>query len=283
MSPAQRHRERLAAIAAGHDPAIATPTDLGGQTAPAVPHLTPARAHQLAQAMAANAADPEVQGRPIDPAAAQILLRLRHDLRRLKAIQSIERKGDAKREMLPEYRAWCDEMLSLGRATPPGKQLGSSGADDVLPTIMIWSIDTGDWARAIELAEHVIRFDIPLPTRYQRQAAPLIAEEFAEAALKVQARGEAFPVDVLEEVELLTAEADMHDEIRAKLMKAIGTEYARKAEAALDTPAFAEAAGRALMPLKRAQDLHGRVGVKVTIQRLEKAQAKAAQADPAQV
>lgn len=283
MSPAQRHRERLAAIAAGHDPATATPKDLGGQTAPAVPQLTPARAHQLAQAMAANAAEPEVQGRPIDPAAAQILLRLRHDLRRLKAIQSFERRDDAKREMLPEYRAWCDEMLSLGRATPPGKMLGSSGADDVLPIIMIWSIDTGDWARAIELAEHVLRFDIPLPTRYKRQAAPLIAEEFAEAAFKVQSRGEAFPVDVLEEVELLTAEADMHDEIRAKLMKAIGTEYARKAEAALDTPAFAEAAGRALMPLKRAQDLHGRVGVKVTIQRLEKAQAKAAPADPAQV
>ena len=282
MSPAQRHRERLAATAAGHDPAPASPTDLGGQTAPAVPELTPARAHQLAQAMAANAATPEMEGRPIDPAAAQILLRLRHDLRRLKAIQSIERKGDAKREMLPEYRAWCDHQLECGRATI-GHSLGSTGADDVLPTIMIWSIDTGDWARAIELAEHVIRFDIPLPTRYQRQAAPLIAEEFAEAALKVQARGEAFPVDVLEEVELLTAEADMHDEIRAKLMKAIGTEYARKAEAALDTPAFAEAAGRALMPLKRAQDLHGRVGVKVTIQRLEKAQAKAASADPAQV
>ncbi|MGO1303321.1 MAG: phage terminase small subunit [Sphingomonas parapaucimobilis] len=282
MSPAQRHRERLAATAAGHDPAPATPKDLGGQTAPAVPDLTPARAHQLAQAMAANAATPEMEGRPIDPAAAQILLRLRHDLRRLKAIQSIERKGDAKREMLPEYRAWCDHQLECGRMTN-GHNLGSTGANDVLPTIMIWSIDTGDWARAIELAEHVIRFDIPLPTRYQRQAAPLIAEEFAEAALKIQARGEAFPVDVLEEVELLTDDADMHDEIRAKLMKAIGTEYARKAEAALDTPAFAEAAGRALAPLKRAQDLHGRVGVKVTIQRLEKAQAKAAPADPAQV
>lgn len=274
MSPAQRHRERLAALAAGHDPAPATPKDLGGQTAPAVPDLSPAQAHQLAQAMVTNAAAPEVDGRPVDPVAAQILLRLRHDLRRLKAIQSIERKVDAKREMISEYRAWCDQMLSLGRATN-GNQLGSSGADDVLPTIMIWSIDTGDWGRAIELAEHVLRFDIPLPSRYQRQAASLIAEEFAEAALKVQARGEAFPVDVLEEVDLLTMHDDMHDEIRAKLMKAIGTEYARAAEAAGEDPEFAEIADRALLPLKRAQDLHGRVGVKTTIQRLEKLRAKA--------
>lgn len=244
-----------------------------------MPAMTPALEHRLTTALAANAGqcDADVQlAIGVDPAVAQIMLRLTHDLRRLKEIASIEAKIEAKRTMLPEYRDWCDLRLAAGAATE-GNVLPSTGADDVLPTAMIWSIDTGDWARALELAEHVLRFNEPLPTRYQRGAAALIVEEIASAAIKAQSRDEAFPLDVLEQVEALTAHADMHDEIRAKLMKAIGVELARAAgELEHGTPEHLAAVSKALVPLRRAQDLHDRVGTKGTIKQLQKVLANAA-------
>ena len=212
-----------------------------------------------------------------DPVAAQIQLRLTHDLRRLKEIKSIQAKILAKRDMLPAYHAWCDGLLTAAHAT------GAGIAEEVLPTIMVWCIDIGDWTRALELAAHVLRHDVPLPGRYQRDAASLIAEEIATAALKLQAAGDAFPIDVLEQVELLVADADMHDEIRAKLMKAIGTEHARGADAATG-PAILQKLHAGLSALRKAQELHDRSGCRMAIQRLEKAvaasAASAATSDP---
>lgn len=200
-----------------------------------------------------------------DRAAAQIQMRLAHDLRRLKEIASIERKIDAKREMIPEYVPWVSGLLNVARET------GQAVADDILPTIMVWLIDTGDWSSAIELAAHVLQYDVPLPARYVRSAPALIAEEIALAALKAQTAGDPFPIDVLERVEALTSAADMHDEIRAKLQKAIGLELARRAEYDPADPNFIANATRALVPLRRAQQLQERIGVKEKIKRLEKA------------
>ncbi len=284
MSPARLHRERLAAAAAKPGlPNTIVASDGGGQ--PALPAMTPALEHRLSTAIAANAghSDAEVQlALGVDPAVAQIMLRLTHDLRRLKEISSIEGKVEAKRGMLPDYRDWCDLRLAAGAAID-GDDLPSSGADDVLPTMMIWSIDTADWQRALELARHVLRFSVPLPARYQRGAAPLIAEEVATMALKAQARGDVFPLDVLEAVETLVDGIDMHDEIRAKLMKAIGFELARAADdIESGTPEHLDAVRAALKPLQRAQDLHDRVGAKGRIKQMQKALAAAALAKDAQ-
>ena len=212
---------------------------------------------------------PRVATDPVERAGAEMRLRLTHDLRRLKQIKSREAKIAAKREMLPEYRAWCDGLLEAGAMTV-GNSL-SGQPDDVLPVIMIWSIDTGDWPRALELAAHVLRFDMPLPARYMRDAATLIVEQVADEAIALQANGKVFPLAVLEQVEDLTTHADIFDEVRAKLMKAIGTELARDADTTqADAPAIIAMAERALVPLRRAQELHDRAGVKDRIKRLER-------------
>lgn len=243
MSLAQEHRDRILAMQAASAPAS------GSGLTPSTP--TPAA--------------------PVNSAAAQIKLRFVHDLRRLKAIKSTALKIAAKREMLPEYRSWCDGWLEAGRCTN-GNDLGASGADDVLPTIMVWCIDTGDWPRALELAAHVLRFRVAMPERYQRDAATLVVEEIAEAAIRDQAASRPFPIDVLEQVELLTAGIDMHDEVRAKLEKALGVELARAAGEIDTGPAdFIAAATRALEPLRRAQELHTRAGTKTKVAQLEKA------------
>lgn len=210
-------------------------------------------------------------------ASAQISMRLTHDLRRLKEIKSVAAKVAAKREMLPEYRAWCDGLLEAGRMTV-GRRLDNAGGGDVMATIMVWSIDIGDWRRALELAAHILRFDVAMPNRYQRDAASLIVEEIAEAALRLQAKDQAFDLEVLERVEVLTNGIDMHDVIRAKLLKAIGIEIDRSARAAAgagDNGTALSLLCRSLPILLEAQTLHDRVGVKTTIRSVEKAIAAA--------
>ncbi|HEY0626677.1 MAG TPA: phage terminase small subunit [Allosphingosinicella sp.] len=202
-----------------------------------------------------------------------------HDLRRLKEIQSIERKIAAKHEMLPGYEAWIAGLLEAER------EKGDVDKGEILPTIMIWCIDTGDFERALELARYVLRNEVPLPARYDRQAPCLIAEEISEAALKLLNEGQAFSIDVLEQLDELTADEDMPDEVKAKLMKAIGFEYLRQADAAdsggegEDRLNFLRAA--ALAPLRRAQQLHDRCGAKTAIKRLEKLLKAAAATPPA--
>lgn len=274
MSPARQHRERFANAAKPDHahPIVAAPQGEGGQEpVTAIVAASPARLHALQHAALAAVEDPTA----IDPMAgdgpdAQILLRLVHDMRRLKAIQSIEKKIEAKREMLPAYRDWV--MARLHAAAEAGKAV----ADEVIPTIMVWLIDVGEYRGALELAEYMLHHDLPMPARYQRTAAALVAEEIATAAAKVQAAGERFDLNVLVDAKILTADADMHDQIRAKLFKAIGMETALDAEAG-NTDAF----GTALDALRRAQQLDDRVGVKGRIKQIEKA-IEAASAETAQ-
>ncbi|WP_241212026.1 phage terminase small subunit [Sphingomonas sp. ABOLF] len=209
--------------------------------------------------------------------ARQIGLRLTTDLRQLKLTKSVAAKIAAKREMLPEYAAWVEGLLA-GSA-----EAGAGVSGEVLPTVMIWRIDVGDYAGALPLAEHVLRHRVALPTRYERDAPTLIVEEIAEAAIKAQAADEPFDLAVLEQVEALVDGIDMHDQVRAKLMKAIGCELDRTARdtanAGTDALALQQ---RALAALEEAQKLNDRVGVKTTIRTIKKALAAAApQPDPA--
>jgi hypothetical protein len=171
-----RRQEKILAMKAS------APASGGGHTRPAA--AIPQAAAEQAPIPAGNT--------PAARAASTVAMRLRHDIQRLKQIKSIDRKIAAKREMLPEYQAWCDGLLDAGRRAET-RELPPTGADDVLPTIMVWHLDVGDWTRALMLAAFVLRFSIPMPKRYERDAATLVLELIADAALKVQARGDASP------------------------------------------------------------------------------------------
>jgi hypothetical protein len=252
MSLARRHQARILAAQA------ATLPHGGGTATAALPAVAP----------------PSL-GRAASTAAAQIAMRLTHDLRRLKQIQSITLKIAAKREMLPDYAAWVEGLLS-GAA-----KAGAGASGDVLPTIMVWKIDVGDFAGAMPLIEHVLRHDVPMPQRYERTAATLITEEVAEAAIKAQAAGEPFDLAVLEQIEALVDGIDMHDQVRAKLMKAIGSELDRTARHPANADAYTLATlQRSRAALLEAQSLHDRVGVKSILRSVEKRLA-AAQPQPA--
>lgn len=252
MSLARRKRDRI----------LAAQTSIAAQTIHAA--ATPVRDAALAPAAVASPAAGANSSSPAARAASQIALRLTHDLRRLKEIRSIDRKIKAKREMLPEYKSWVDGVLTADAG------VGTGIAAEVIPTYMVWLIDVGAYMDALDLLPFMLRHQVAMPSRYQRDAATIVVEEIAVAAAKVQNAGDRFSSEVLKRASELTAHLDIHDEVRAKLLKAIGIEELRDAEDMEAGPAARLHLTIARNTLRDAQRLNDRVGVRDRIKRAEK-------------
>lgn len=223
---------------------------------------TPARRHFQRQSAAKASAAPD-PGETINANQYELaLLQLTEDKRKLKQLQSIERRIEAKRLMLPAYQPWVDGALA-----------GGKGAQDaVLMTVMVWKLDVGDFTGALEIGAYALEHDLALPDQFKRDLPTLLVEEIADRALQDLGAGEPAPFDALARVHQLVGDkTDMPDEVRAKLFKALGLEYARAAEADTDAPTAAhQRAEIALECLRRALQLHGKAGVKKDIERLER-------------
>lgn len=212
---------------------------------------SPARRHfqRVTAAQAAAAAGETVM---VGDAYQLMMASLVEDRRRLKDIQSIERKIEVKRELLPTYAAYIDGVLE-----------GGQGAEDeILMTAMVWYFDIGELSEGLRIAEYALAHGLTPPDRYQRGTPAIVAEEVANEALR-QLAGEAPDADAVlaavAKAEALTRDADMHDQIKAKLHKAYGYGYT-----ATGSPE------PALEQLQRALELDERVGVKKDIERLER-------------
>ncbi|WP_375170709.1 phage terminase small subunit [Marinobacter sp.] len=214
------------------------------------PRPSPARKHfdrARAKAEASQATPARPQGDAYELHKAAII----EDVRRLSDIQSIERKIEAKRELLPNYESYVQGVLEGGK----GQQ------DDVLMTLMVWYLDVGDLKTGLDIAEYAVNHELETPDRYDRKTANLVAEEVADFVLKLQ-DGDESKGQVLEQLHRTVeyfADADMHDQVKAKLFKALG--YLERDAGDKET---------ALLSLKRALELNDRIGVKKDIQALEK-------------
>lgn len=219
---------------------------------PMQPRISPARAHLQAHIAAARADAELADGTRIDPALANgyelMLAQLAEHRRQLKQIQSVERKIEHKRKLLPEYTPYIAGALEADRG----------GQDDVLVTLLVWHIDCGQLAAAVPLAAYCLEHGLVMPDHYERSLACIVAEEAAELALRQLAAGEDAEVLALLAIKDMTAERDMPDEVRAKLNKALG--YAVREGRPAD----------ALIYLQRALQLNPKVGVKKDIERLER-------------
>lgn len=168
------------------------------------------RAKLRAQARQVAAADPH--GGPATSDAHQLLLaQLVEHRRRLKDIQSVERKIEAKRVFLAEYEPWIDGTLA-----------GGTGAQDpIVSTVLVWHIDAGNYVRALEIARYALRHDLALPDQYERSLPVALIDEFAAAFLSGKMPADAAR-QILPAVAELTADHDAPDQARAKLHKALG-------------------------------------------------------------
>ena len=178
-----------------------------------------------------------------------MLMQLAEHRRRLKQIQSIERKIELKRGLLREYAAYVTGVLE----SDCGRQ------DDVLMTVLVWRIDIGDIEGALEIATYAIRHDLQTPDRYERSTACLIAEEVADTALKLMDGDTPIQPELITMTLDLTTDQDMFDQVRAKLLKAQGLGLLKAGQQAA-----------AMEPLKRALELDERCGVKKLIETTER-------------
>lgn len=180
--------------------------------------------------------------------------RLNQDKRRLKGIQSTERKAELKRQLLPGYAGWIEGVLAADTGRP----------DDVFVTCMIWCIDAGLIEAALPMAEYVLRHHLPLPDEYQRTPAALIVEEICNPALlviKLDDKAHPLPAAMLLRVEAMTQDEDMPDQVRAKLCKLLGLTLRH------DEP---QHWSQALDYLLRAMSLNDGAGVKRDIEELRR-------------
>jgi Phage small terminase subunit len=212
---------------------------------------SPAQQH-LMRVQAERATAQASPGSTVDSSTsrAHALMRakLDTDRRRLKDVQSIERKIAVKAEVLGDYVDYVEGVLASGQGVQ----------DDVLAFVMCWRIDVGDFVGAVQIARYVLEHKLSLPDRFQRTPATLIAEEPAVQALKAFDAKKPFDVQVLREVFDLTQAHDMPDQVRAKLLFAIGRQLMESEPA------------HALDHLRRAVELHDKVGAKKDIEKLER-------------
>lgn len=254
--------------------------------APAEPAISPARRHRqliLGRALAASGSgfgkelQPISDNENLSPAQIEVMqlkVQLIDHQTTLKATKSQETKIALKREFAPLYAAWVDGMVQADQ--PPT----SEQAAELVSTMMIWRIDTGDFTGAMPMVEFVLKHGVPMPARFDRDAATFVTDQVSEAAIaaydKAQPGEEAFPLAVLAQVEDLVATADMHDQVKAKLQKAIGR--------ALASDAGEESRVRQEECLKRYQralELNPAAGVKKDIERIQSALKKSAKPDAA--
>lgn len=177
-------------------------------------------------------------------------LKLREDKQELKSKQSIQAKIELKRDLVGHYEEWIDASLASGK----GDQ------DNLLTTMMLWHIDIGNFGRALDIAEYTMKHDLKMPDAHQRTLATVVAEEIADTAKKLATSNEIDDEQIAQvlRASTITAEADMPDQVRAKLSRQVG----ELTEAV--NPVFA------LDNYQNALRFDANSGVKGSIKRLEK-------------
>lgn len=205
--------------------------------------LSPARQHRQ-RVQAEQAAR---QGGSVRHASGYelMLMQLGEDRRRLKGIQSTVKKAEIKIEVLPKYAAWVNGVLAAE----------AEQQDDVVMFVMLWRIDAGDYAGALEIARHAVSRGWGMPIG-NRNTQTVLAEEMADAAKNALLAKTDFDVALLLQTLDVIGELDMPDQSRARLHKSIGWMLAESSPAS------------ALNHLTRALQLDEKCGVKKDIEQL---------------
>lgn len=205
MSSLKQHFEKVraekAALAKTHDPR------LSAQRRPSTQAGRPLGNTMTRQAEPVH--DSESAAEYDDPELSKLEARFFHDWEQISAIQSRQAKNDKKAEALPNYQGWIDGTLAAG----------TGEHSDMLLKLMVWSLDTQDLTTATRIAEYAILHDMVMPDPFTRSPAAVFAEQFADELIKGEATADE---EAIARAIDITNDADMPDQIRAKLYRAYG-------------------------------------------------------------
>lgn len=214
--------------------------------------LSPARRHLLKTKAAIEAAKADEFGgvRP-DASVYQLqLTELKNDIHVLRSIQSQDKRAEVKKELIPKHIPYVLGVIQSGAKVEQ---------DEVITTIMLWCFDCGLFDQGLSLAEYALEQDLKMPDSFSRSTATIIAEEIGNAARISYKKGELFQLNVLEKAQKITSSLDMPDEVRAKLLVALGRSYLQS-----------ELYSLAAFFLKSAIAKHENCGGKQDLQKAEK-------------
>lgn len=214
--------------------------------------LSPARRHRLAVKAALEAAKAdEFGGVRQDASVYQLqLAELKNDIHVLRSIQSQSERAKVKAQLIPKHMPYIQGVIDSGFKVDQ---------DEVITTVMIWCFDCAEFKVGLALAEYALQHNLSMPDSYSRNTATIVAEEIGNAARIAYKSSEVFDVDVLEKAHKITTSFDMPDEVRAKLLVALGRTYLQR-----------ELYPLAVFFLKAAIAKHENCGGKQDLQKAEK-------------
>jgi len=193
-----------------------------------------------------------------------ILRAVLHDnLRKLQDVESHEARIPMKLDFMREFAPWVKGVIEADKPVQ----------DEVLLTCMVWALDCGHFDDALYIGRFALKHGLAMPERYNRSVACFLREDIAEAFLKDE---NSVPHAVMVELDQLTADADMPDQAKAKLDKALGRSWLIMAETFDPSDETGPAGGAAAFATKslehfnRARKLNPKSGVVKDIQRAEK-------------
>lgn len=202
---------------------------------------------QTAVQQLSGAAPASLEAAPPLTSGASPELRLYADIQRLKELQSVTAKIALKKELFPSYLGWIDGTLAVP----------SSAQNDMLMHLMVWSLDTHEFAVSSRIAEYALLNGLVMPEPYKRDVASIYAEQLAEGVLNEPEQAAQYLGDVERAIEL-TKSSDIVDEIRAKLFKAYGNGL------------YETRPKDALVAYQTAKRLNDKVGVSKLIEKLQR-------------
>nr|WP_198914035.1 phage terminase small subunit [Pseudomonas cremoris] len=187
---------------------------------------------------------------------------LDQDLERISAINGLAGRQALKRdELLPKYQEYVQRYCESGLNFP----------NRVAVQVMVWLFDTAQFDDALELADFLIEQGQQMPERFKRRdIQTFVADavcEWAYAEYKASRSPEPYLSDLLP---LVDGEWQLTEQIPSKYHKLIGI---RALEAGL--------LETALKHLERSTELYAQAGNDTRIEKVRKALAKQAAANPA--
>ena len=179
---------------------------------------------------------------------AATILAFEADLNRMSHIRSRQRRNQFKRDLIPRYQPWVDELKKSEDV--------SAKRQRVFVWLLLWRVDAGDWSGALSMLPFAFAHGMQAPEDFSRTLAEAVTEQIIEGV--VNQKQEAEQIGLLNDLQRMIAGEDITDQISAKLYKCLGVAYL------ISEPL------KALSLFEQAIKLNPRVGVRRLIDKLNR-------------